>query len=434
MRLVPSGWILLVGLWLLLPPAVGAQATPDAPQAGRELPSLRVFLDCERRCDFDYFRQEVPLVDWVRDREVADLHVLITQQPTGGGGTEYSLLYIGLDDLASRTDTLLFVSRQVETDDEIRAGLVRTFRLGLAQYLVAVGLGDQVDLTFTEEAVERAGQAAPEDDPWNLWVFRTSVNAEVEGESRTRSRSYSGSVSAGRTTRDLKVDFWLWSRYESDEFEISDEQTISTIERNLSLRGTSVWSLSDHWSLGGQARVGTNTVRNQDLSLQLGPALEYSVFPYEEATRRQITALYQVAVLYNRYDALTLFERLEEVRPEQRLEISADFQQPWGQLFVSLEGSHFLDDPSQHRISLRGNIEIRIIQGLNLDLRGRVARIKDQIYIPAGDIPPEEIFLERTELGTDFEYSLDVGLSFTFGSVFNNVVNPRMFGGGGRWF
>ena len=59
--------------------------------------------------------------------------------------------------------------------------------------------------------------------------------------------------------------------------------------------------------------------------------------------------------------------------------------------------------------------------------------MKDQIYLPREDISDEDILLERRQLGTDFEYSLDFGLSFTFGSRFNNVVNPRMrMGGGGN--
>ena len=34
-----------------------------------------------------------------------------------------------------------------------------------------------------------------------------------------------------------------------------------------------------------------------------------------------------------------------------------------------------------------------------------------------------------TAVGTDFNYSLSVGFSYSFGSVYSNVVNPR-FGGG----
>jgi len=417
------GSLLLAGLALSQPTPLQGQ-DPEA-----RGPSLRVFLDCQR-CDFDHFRREVPVVDWVRDRQDADLHVLVTRQGTGGGGTEHTLYYLGRASLEGRADTLRYVSRQDDTEDEERAGLVRTFRLGLARYLAFRGLADQADLVFLEGGPEEAtGQTSPADDPWNLWVFRTSVSAEMEGESRTRSRAFDGSISAGRTTEELKVDFFVRSEYEWDEFELSDGDVLTSIERSHFFSGTSVWSLGPHWSVGGRASAGSATSRNQDISLQVGPALEYSLFPYQESTRRQITALYQIGLAHFRYDERTLFGELDETRPEHSLEISADFQQPWGELFMSLEGSHFLDDIEQHRVELRSNVEIRLFRGLNLDVRGSVARIKDQIYVAAGDIPDEDILLERTELGTDFEYSVDVGLSFTFGSVFNNVVNPRMFGG-----
>ena len=44
-----------------------------------------VFLDFNaRNCDFDHFRREIPWVNWVRDRKDGDIHLLITQQRTGG--------------------------------------------------------------------------------------------------------------------------------------------------------------------------------------------------------------------------------------------------------------------------------------------------------------------------------------------------------------
>ena len=421
---------LLLPMTAMLASVLLLPTTPSLLQAQdvtTEVPSLRVFLDCDRSCDFDYFRQEVPVVDWVRDRQVADVHVLVTRQGTGGGGTEFQLLYLGRADLEGRTDTLTFVSRQAATEDEERAGLVRTFRVGLARYLALAGLAELVDLAVLETD-EDMGPTVPTDDPWNLWVFRASVSGEVEGESRTSSRSWNGSLSAGRTTRDLKTDINIFSRYESDEFELDEDSTLTSVERFHSIRATAVWSLTPHWSVGGQTRFLSSTSQNTDFSVTAGPALEYSVYPYDEATRRQITALYQVGVRHLRYDEETLFGFLRETRPEHSLVLSADFQQPWGELFLSLEGSHYLDDIEVHRVEFRSNLEFRIVQGLNLNIRGNVARIKDQIYVAGGDIPPEDILLERTELGTDFEYSVDVGLSFTFGSVFNNVVNPRMFG------
>ena len=58
--------------------------------------ALRVFLDCPNTyCDFDYYRTEITFVNWVRDRQFADLHLLITSQGTGGGA-EHTLAFIGL--------------------------------------------------------------------------------------------------------------------------------------------------------------------------------------------------------------------------------------------------------------------------------------------------------------------------------------------------
>jgi len=42
-----------------------------------------------------------------------------------------------------------------------------------------------------------------------------------------------------------------------------------------------------------------------------------------------------------------------------------------------------------------------------------------------GGASREEILLKRKELATQFRYFTYFGLSYTFGSIYNNVVNPR---------
>src|SRR5690606_6943787 len=148
----------------------------------------------------------------------------------------------------------------------------------------------------------------------------------------------------------------------------------------------------------------------------------------------QITLTYSIGPIRYEYEEPTLFDRLEETLVEQELELSGAFQQPWGEFDVSLEGSTYMHDLALHRIDLFTGLEIRLFRGFNLDLNGSVARIKNQLYVPREDATDEEILLRRRQLGTDFEYELDLGFSYTFGSVFNNVVNPRMAQGGGRNF
>jgi hypothetical protein len=405
------------------PLRVVGQAAPAGPEA-----ALRVYLDCQR-CDFDHMRREVPVVDYVRDQADADVHVLVTLEETGAGGDEYTFHFLGRGDLDGRADTLRYVTQQIQTEDEIRDGYTRTFGLGLVRYLAYADRIDDVELDFADLA-DRLQATQPRDDPWKLWVFRAAVGGELEGESRTRSTQLDGSFSASRTAEDFKIDLFFRGEYEEDEFDLSDGTVVSRA-RDIGGNVTAVWSLGPRWSWGVVASAGAETRLNQSLFVRAAPALEYSLYPYAESTRRQITALYRVGVASFRYEEITLFDKTRETRLEESLELAANFRQPWGDLVVSLEGSHFLDDIEEHRIDLFTNLEIRLYRGLNLDIRGSVARVKDQIYVAREDIPDEEVFLRRRELGTDFEYSVEVGLSFTFGSVFNNVVNPRIRTGGG---
>ncbi len=62
---------------------------------------------------------------------------------------------------------------------------------------------------------------------------------------------------------------------------------------------------------------------------------------------------------------------------------------------------------------------------------GGASSVRDQIFLPRSGASDEDVLLERRALQTDFSYRGFVRLSYTFGSIFNNVVNPR-FGGGDR--
>lgn len=424
---------LMAGLLVAGLPIPGTAQQPQDPgpgiQAGQE--PLRVFLDCEEFiCDFDHFRREVAFVSYVRDRMDADLHVLVTSQGTGAGGEEYSFFFIGLRDWEGAQDTLRYVSRPDDTDDETRSGLVQIFKLGLVRYVAPTPLGRRLGITYRVPEEEGAGQEGPLVDPWDLWVFRVRVSGEFDAESREDSRSFDGSVSASRTTEELKLDFSASGNWREDRFEFSDGEESTFSSRNFDLEGTVVWSLGPHWSAGATGSATGSTRQNQDLALRAGPAVEYNIFPYAESTQRQITFMYQLELASFDYEEITLFDKTEETRFTHGLQIAAAFERPWGELDVSLEGSNYLDNFKQHRVELFSRAEIRLFRGFSLDLQGSVARIKDQIYEPKEDIPDEDVLLRRRELGTDYQVSFEIGFSYTFGSVFNNIVNPRMSTGG----
>ncbi len=48
-----------------------------------------------------------------------------------------------------------------------------------------------------------------------------------------------------------------------------------------------------------------------------------------------------------------------------------------------------------------------------------------RVDLAAGGVTDEDILLRRRELATSFRYFMSMGFSYTFGSRFANVVNPR---------
>ncbi len=409
--------------------AAGAQQVA-ATQAASD--GLRVFIDCQRaRCDQDHFRREINFVNHVRDRRDAHVHVLVTSQSTGGG-TEYTFLFIGLQDFAGEVDTLRFVTSATDTEDERREGQTQTIKLGLMHYVAHTPIGNLVSISYgAPQQIVSTGQVV--DDPWNFWVFRISGGGDLEKESSTADYSINGSISANRTTETWKTDIGLRGNYNDERYEVEEDSTIISTTADWNATARVIRSVgSDHWAVGTEVSAAKSTRYNQDLALRWRGAVEYSFFPYSESTRRSLTLLYTVGVARFDYEEMTLFEKMEETTGEQELTLALSAIQPWGSVSTSLEGFTYLHDLDQHRIELSGRLSFRLVRGLDFNIGGSVARIKDQIYLSAEGASEEEILLQRRQLGTDFRIDTNFSLSYRFGSIFNNVVNPRMGGGGGR--
>jgi hypothetical protein len=298
----------------------------------------------------------------------------------------------------------------------------------LVQFVEATPLAPRLDIVYREPT---AGFAqVDQDDPWNLWVFRLSGSGEIEGEQQEKGYSIDGSATADRVSEELKINFRLSGRYNYEEFTLDEDEDDVYVYVNETHDYTAdllmVWSLGDHWSLGGRGNANRSTFLNRDLAVSAGPTVEFDIFPYAESTRRSITFRYSLEIAAFDYELETVEGKTEEILPRHSLLMAAAIQQPWGEIFGSVEGIQYLHDPKTHRINTRLNIEYRLFRGLNLDIGGSFDRIKDQFYLPVEDLTDAEILLRRRQRETDYRFSLDVGLSFRFGSKFANIVNPRM--------
>lgn len=48
------------------------------------------------------------------------------------------------------------------------------------------------------------------------------------------------------------------------------------------------------------------------------------------------------------------------------------------------------------------------------------------MYLPRGEATADEVLTRQRSLATGYRYGGSVGLSFTFGSIYNTIVNPRL--------
>ncbi len=378
----------------------------------------KVFIDC-RRCDRDYIRTEITFVNYVRDRQDADIHVLITTQRTGSGGQEYTMEFIGQRDYSSIQHTLKYVSNRTDVRDEVRKGYVEVLKRGLFPFVMHSPIAEHISILFKEKL-----EPTSVEDKWNFWIFNVGLRGSVSGEESTSERSIRGNISANRVTPEMKLRMSVSGEFEEDTFDINGDTIVSTSSEK-DIDGMYVKSFGDHWSAGGWTELESSTYSNYDLKFNLAPAIEYNFFPYFESTRRRLRVLYRLNYYYNNYIEETVYEKTSESLWGQSLDVTLEVKQPWGNATISVDGSHYFHNASKNRISLWGHMSIRLIRGLNLDIFGSYSRIHDQLNLPKGDASLDEILLRRRELATDYDYRISIGLSYTFGSVYSNVVNPR---------
>ena len=421
---------LLSGL-VVLATAVGGLAAQEPPPGGR----LRVFLDCGS-CDFNYVRTEIVWVDWVRDRQDSDVHVLVTSQATGAGGREYTMEFIGRGRFESKVDTLVYRSTRDDTQDLARQGQTQVLKMGLMRYLV--GTPAERDLRITLQPPGGPGRPggpppppAGTRDPWDYWVFTVSGSAFVYGESSAQQGSYNGSFSANRTTEAWKISSRLSRNYSESSFDVDSVTTITSFRKSANAGLLVVKSLGGHFSAGISADATSSTYGNIELGLRIAPAVEFDIFPYAESTRRIFTLRYSAGLTSYDYREITIFDEVKETRPTHGLEAEYRMTQPWGSLGAGLSFSQFLHDTDKWRGSLYASSSLRLVRGLNLNLGGSYGRVRDQLTLAKEGATRDEILLRLKQLQTNYSYYFNFGLSYRFGSAINNVVNPRMRGFGG---
>lgn len=413
----------VIGLFFAL--QMNGQSVQEDTAVHREN-AVKVFIDCFY-CDINYIREEIPYVNYVRDVKEAQVYILETREITGSGGRKYTYAFMGQMEFEGKNDTLVYACRPDDSRDYQRIWRTQMLKMGLMPYVARTPLYEEVVISPTEQIVTQEVV-----DRWNNWVFELETEPNFEGEESYKELELRSSVSAVKITHDWKLEFDFDHRFSRTKYTYDD--TLYINDKNYQgLDILAVKSLGDHWSAGLRTDVVSSTFNNTRFGIDYLPSIEYNIFPYSRSTHRQLRILYGIGGSFNLYNDTTIYNKIEESLFLHQLQMAYQVQEKWGSINISLEGSNYLHDFTKNRLELGGYITIRIVKGLSLRIRGGAARINDQLSLVKGELTEADILLQLQELETSYNVDGEIGITYTFGSIYNNIVNPR-FGNGRRWY
>jgi hypothetical protein len=404
------------------------QSAPLTRAAPTSEPRLRVFLDCPTGgCDRNYLITELPFVLWTQDRLDADIHALITTLGTAAGGSAYTINLLGRGLFAGKSDTLAATVPPNTTDEMRRRELARVLKLGLVPYAIRVSDSSPFSIRYDAPVGSGSGNGnGVIQDPWDFWVYRVRANGSGNAESLNSSYQLNGSVNVSRVTEELKLSFNANEEYRANTFTLSDSSEQTFILRSTDLSARIVRSVSDHWSIGTRLTGGRSDFRNQEASAGLDVSAEYNYFPWRDATSRQLIAALAIGGRYYDYKETTIYDLDTETRPVARAILAGESRQQWGTIDAAMRYTHFLHDSKTYNLSFNGRANFRLTRGLALEVRGDAAKVNDQLYLRRGGATDSEVLTRQRALATNFRIGGSVGLTFTFGSIYNTIVNPRL--------
>ncbi len=379
----------------------------------------RVFIDCEW-IDMDFIKQEIPYVNYVIERKDADIYILITKRATAGEGTEYSIYFTGQQNYSGMADTLQYVALISDSDDTIRREITKRLKLGLVRYLARAPIGEKLQILVPEKKITLKPK-----DPWHNWVFSISLNGYFSGQQKYNFNNLYSTFSANKVLEEWKILNYLSYYYTKNIYKLNDTTTITNESKSYNGSTNLVISLGDHFSAGYYLSFYSSTYENVLISSGFAPAVEYNIYPYRESSTRKLTILYDIGYVYYEYYDTTIFNKLQEKLFKEAASIETNIIQKWGSINLRLKGSHYFHDFKKNRLTLFTDISLPIVKGLSFKVYSYVSMIHDQLSLPKKELTEEEIILQKRLLATHYSYYLSVGLSYTFGSIYSNIVNPR---------
>ena len=384
--------------------------------------SIKLFLKCS--CDSNYIRDQINYIDYVRDQEDANIILEVYGDPNGNRG-KYSIYFIGKNNFIGMDDKLSFESHPKMTNDEIRSGLKDKIQTGILKYLVKTTDINDLNISITKPEINISDYDSLIVDKWKNWIFEISASGYYEKESSRKVNDFNGRFEVNRYTEDWRIETTLRFFKRIEEF-LSENNNFKSSRVYKGAYGKIVRSISDHWSTGIFYGLSEDSYENIKFSNNFSPAIEYSIFPYKEVVRREMVLEYKIGYRKNNYQSKTIYGKNDEFLGIHSFAFKTRYRQNWGDIYSRFSFFTYLHDNSKNRLTFDNYLNIRIFEGFSLRLGAEIRFIRDQINLAAGQASIEDLLLQQRSIATDFYNEFRLGLTYTFGSAFNNIINTRL--------
>ncbi len=390
----------------------------------------KVFIECSREwlCDFDYLRSELSMVDFVRDRFIADVHVKVNTEFTSSGGEQNTIVFKGQNAFLNQNDTLSYFNSSTLSDDDKRIKMVKKVTLGLIKYISHTEAGNNIVITYTKPSEMDTTSNKEQKDPWNNWVMSLGANGFLNGDANYKSQSIYSYINTDRETEKTKTNIGVSYNFGRNEFVISDTETVVVETPQLNGYVYFINKINQHWGYGIFTSYLKSEYSNYDNRFSLIPKIEYDLFKYKEFNSQRLVFNYGIGLQYNDYIDTTLFFKTEEMLLVQNAAIISSFTKPWGSINVGAYYNSYLHDLNKFSLSFSGSINWNIFKGFKFAVGGSYDITRNLIHLSKQGATRDEVLLQQRQLNSQYSYFFGVGCSYQFGSNFNNFINPAFKG------
>ncbi|MFA9389442.1 MAG: hypothetical protein ACERKD_06525 [Prolixibacteraceae bacterium] len=372
--------------------------------------------------DFDYLREEINFIDFVNDPFTADVQIIAVEEPTGSGGSNYSVRFHSrtFNNISDFTLNIPVIPKETSFNKQHK--FTNTIIYGLMPFFNETSSSDNYKLHF-ELLNDSTSQDNTLSDKWKNWVFSITSSGGFNVEQSKSGYNYAFIFKGDKVTDKIKINNFIYVNNR-----VTDYKDLGYVYRYNYKYAFSkvVYSLSEHWSSGITLYPIQSSYYNKRFAIAAMGALEYNFFPWSESNEHIVSLAYSLG-----YEKLFFYKKnyrsnIQENMPLHRIYITGSTVQPWGDISVNLTGSEYLNDLSLYNLSFGADFSVRIAKGLSLTLNIMAISIHDQIYIPEDSYTVEQIISESIKLPTSFELSGSIGFTYQFGSIYNNIINRRL--------